>query len=937
MLGNAHGQRFQYRCYQGDAFPFERVNQTVQDSEGYVWSATDNGLFRFDGKSYEDFNLSLRSKTIRSFERWNDSTLLFTNDTGIYKLEPGESGPEISAFANTLEREYPTTLFKDSQARLWSGRMDGSIVLYTPGQEAKRRYHPVKQTKTKGPFFGEDGKGTIWALYPQIGLFFAEKGAAEFEELAGYDDANHFYVEDSRIWIVGKGITEISLSGETPVEIKSSASQQELYYITRDNSGVHYTASHSALYTFDSQSSSYALSKVFGSNDPHRVEELPLQGVSDIQFTVNAGSQKPQIWVSSEKGLCLLWTGFFQNISGLGYDNVTGLYTTEDDQILLSQGPVHRILNTGGEITYNRVAAVNGITGMASKGPDTWYGSTGGVIYHYRNDILVNRYDLSDRGSGIFFMSRDHQDAIWFCQATSDKPLLGVAKLDAGGKVSMYGREKGFESRILVIREGGREELYAAGIGEDSYLYKYNWEADVFENKSLPFSFEVSSNFEVHDIAVDDSGIVWMASTDGLLKYDTETVRQVNLGPYTPNEVRAVTAMPNGQIWIATDTNGLIHLSPTGDFVVFDEESGTPSKVASYRCLALDNQEQLWVGTAEGLVYSAGTLPAPLPTQVPKVRAATLDNAQIFSDTQFEIREGQQLQLEMTTLTFPSSGVSYQYKVFLQDTPVGEVGDFAWIMAEEARILPQNLLPGAYEIWIRAQQPGGYSWSEPSKVQVAVSGKWYTSWWGMLFLGLIGFLFFWFILRRWFLTRISGLEESLDQKQSEIVKKEAELKSTGTNVYMLERLIRQMPKNGSWEDFWPTLTKLIELPTGIDAFEIAAKKKNEVVYHLFERAKPEKTKRLVEFNEKDDLASYVMVNGKPLLLSDYDTEASRYIGGKSDRGFASRVLVPFHQKKGSPAVLCVYRHEPEAFSPLDYTLIQILGSYLGAAVNDELQ
>ena len=42
-------------------------------------------------------------------------------------------------------------------------------------------------------------------------------------------------------------------------------------------------------------------------------------------------------------------------------------------------------------------------------------------------------------------------------------------------------------------------------------------EKDVFVNLSLPLDFNVSPNFEVHDLAVDDKGVIWLASTNGLL------------------------------------------------------------------------------------------------------------------------------------------------------------------------------------------------------------------------------------------------------------------------------------------------------------------------------------------------------------------------------------------------------------------------------------
>ncbi|WP_222983863.1 GAF domain-containing protein [Flagellimonas meishanensis] len=946
------GQKFQYTYHKGDGIPFKKVNQTIQDVKGYVWLATDQGLFRFDGKTFEDHNIALSSKTIRSFVQWDNETLLFTTDTGIHILKYNDDDVLVNHFIKTPENVYPTTLFKDSMARLWTGRMDGSIAVYQqPGLDAAI-FTPVDLKKTEHIFFGEDGFGTVWALIPGEGVFYFDETSKAFKVFGGYEGAKHFLVDDDEIWIVGNTIYKITIDGNQKTQNQTEfTTDKKIQQIARTSSGTIFLATETEIFTFYPEEGRPKLSKVFGSNDPHRVEELPFQGINHLAFTLNEMNLNHVVWVSSKNGIFLLWSSFFQNVSGLGYDNVMGLHTTSNGQILVSQGPVHRIYNQGASVSFKKENELNGITGIVSNSTDTWYGTTEGFIYQYRQGRLVKTYDLSSRGSGVFFMSMDHAGDIWFCQATSDKPLVGVGKIDSSGRVEAYGRDKGFDSRILIIREGGRNELYAAGIGNESYLYKYNRDKDVFENKSLPFPFKVSSNFEVHDMAVDGKGLVWMATTDGLIKYDTETVRKVDLGKFTDGEVRSIVAMPNGVLWLSTDTNGLIHLDAEGNYVVFDENSGTPSKVSSYRCLALDSNAQLWVGTAEGLVYSSETLPGPLQTKAPIVRSILVDNEEALFKDVIQINEQQLIQVEMTTLAFPSEDIRYEYKIIENGTPKDEIFDIPWIGSQGAFLEPKSMTSGTYQLWVRAQKQGGFAWSKPSKFGFRVAGKWYTSWWGILLWTILGFLFFWYFVRHWFLKRISGLQASLNQKQKELKQKEVELvsqsrslqdkqeelKTTGANIYLLQRLIRQIPRNASWKDAMPVLRKLVDLPTGIDAFEIAYKKGDDIVYLGFQRGLDDTVVRQQEFNEKEDLASYVLVTNRPLTIADYDREASQYISKKADRGYASRLLLPFEQAKGTPAVLCVSNKDKETFSQQDLTLIQILGLFLGASVKDELK
>ncbi len=948
----AYGQKFQYAYYQGDAVPFEEVNQVIQDGRGYVWLGTEQGLFRFDGKTFENHNIALQSKSIRAFVHWDDNTILFANDTGIHSISYIDDKPEVADFIKTEEGDYPTLLFKDSKDKLWAGQMDGSIRMFENNSSTGKVFTIGRKNKTTHSYFGEDSFGTVWALIPGQGIYYFDETSQEFKTFEDHRNATHFLVMGDVLWLVGDNIKKIRVDNKRKVKARNTyTTDKKFKYIAKSSSELLFLATKTQIYSLNTVGKKVKMQRVFGSSDPHRVEELPFESINHLEFTLNEMNLNDVIWVSHKKGLCLLWSSFFQNVSGLGHNNVLALSTTSNGEILVSHGPVHDILNQGNSISFREENDVNNITGLASNKGDYWYGSATGIVYHYRNGRNVRTRDLSERGSTIFFMSFDRQGDIWFCQAPADKPLVGVAKIDAKGNIVSYGREKGFDSRVLVIREGGRNELYAAGIGTSSYLYKYNKEGDFFENKSLPLPFKVSVNFEVHDIAVDDKGIVWMASTDGLLKYDTESIRKVDLGEFTHGEVRAVTTMPNGVLWLSTDTNGLIHLDPEGNHVVFNEKSYTPSKVSAYRCLGLDSNSQLWVGTAEGLVYSSQTLPGPLETKVPIIKNLNIDHKEVAVGEEIKLGEGMTIQLEMATVTFPSNDVNYRYKVFEHNTPVDEIEDVPWITSENSNIVPKDLTTGNYKLWVQGQKEGGYAWSKSKELIILISKKWYATWWGILLLVLLGLYFFWYFARRWFLKRISNLQSILNQKQSELNQKEIELasqsttlkdkqeelKSAGTNIYLLQRLIRQIPKNASWKEAMPVLKKLVDLPVGIHAFELAYKKGEDIIFRGYKNGSNDTVVREEEFNEKNNLASYVIVTGKPIVIDDYNAEASQYITGKSKRGYASRILIPFQQKRGTMVVFCVYNKEKAIFSQHDSTLLQILTTFLSITIKDELK
>ena len=457
-------QKYQYIYYSGSEIPFKSVNQVVHDHLGYTWLATNEGLFRFDGTTFEDYNTGLRSKSIRAFEKWDEETILFSNDTGIHQISYKGNLPIIDVFKEGLRMQYPTNLLKDSRGDLWVGQLDGSIHKVSNNVFKPFELGSDGNQKTEEMFFGEDVYGAIWALIPGRGIYYLSSENGKFKKVKAFNNASHFVVDGDLLWIAGEALYKVRIHPDQGLEsLLTIKSDQPFIQVVRKDEENFILAKESELFLFRHKEGEAGLKKMFGSNDPHRVEELPYQQIRHLVYDKTA-TQESIIWVSTPNGVGLMWSGFFQTVFGLGYDNVSGLHTAEDGRTLVSQGPVFEIGDKSGEMRFKAANSLSNLTGITTKGEQTWFGSTSGQIYQYQKDKLMKTYDLSNRGGGVFFMITDHLGEIWFCQATSNKPLLGTAKLDTKGNIIEYGADKGFESRILVVREGGKTNYMLQGL-----------------------------------------------------------------------------------------------------------------------------------------------------------------------------------------------------------------------------------------------------------------------------------------------------------------------------------------------------------------------------------------------------------------------------------------------------------------------------------------
>lgn len=125
-----------------------------------------------------------------------------------------------------------------------------------------------------------------------------------------------------------------------------------------------------------------------------------------------------------------------------------------------------------------------------------------------------------------------------------------------------------------------------------------------------PLIFERIGNAEqisdgvVTGLAQDDQGLLWIATTGGLVRHDGYRFRAYRHDPADAaslpgNVVRVVHRARDGRIWIGTEAEGVARYDPATDrFERFGEAEGIPR--LPVRALADDAEGGLWIGTTGG-------------------------------------------------------------------------------------------------------------------------------------------------------------------------------------------------------------------------------------------------------------------------------------------------------------------------------------------------
>lgn len=944
-IWSAAGQNMHVSWYAvANGLPSNEVRHVVRDTLGFAWIATDAGLVRFDGNRFESYSQFVPSQYGKYLLNTPDGILL-SHDAGISLLQPALDTTRISLLhKSSINRRdsllyYPNRIFQRNNGDIIVGQPGGQMHYLTAEGIKSFMLDLVGVSDRTTDLFFSEVADQLWVARSDGALFVLDPASGKLEQKASFQGIQDLKSKGNTLWVASDRVFRLQLTTDasgiqskesfpsTPGEVTALAlDQQENVYLGIRDQGLYYLDR--------TRANKPDFIKVFGNNDPHTLEELPFRNINNIVIDATG-----KLWICSSEGLGILQKRFFESIGSIPNANATAISIADNGRIFVNFGDLYRIESTdfGYEGEQLPTAPLGTITALTTKGQRLWTGTSTGRLHELdQNGRLIRTIDLEDRGEGIFYLAGDSQNRLWVAQAPRDQPLVGIGCLLPNGAFRDYGPEQGLENRIICIRETGRGRVYASGIGKDSYLFRYVPEKDIFVNLSLDFDFYAGNNFQVHDFAVDDNGVIWLASTQGLLRHDMDRVSQVDLGPeYNNIEVKAVKTSSDGSVWISFDTEGVLRYTEDNT-IVMQEESGLPSKVMTYRCIESDEKGRLWIGTAEGVVYSLDETPKPGKSNTPWLVSTTVDGLQ-GSLEGLDMKPDQRMSVVYNAPSFHGFRTLYQY----------QIDDGLWSApTSETTMDITDLNPGSYTLAIRAKKEGAYLWSEPKQLNFTVSQYWYKSRSFLWILGLMltGTLVYLFVSqKRRFKLVLAALNQGLKAKEEEVVKQEADLlkvreevrlkqRERRANLLVLEimhRLISKIGPSTKWELVLENIsTDLLKLP-GVEAFEIGVHRGKYLEFEGYSERVRGFTSSRVPYDPDISLAAYCISHAKPFLFNRLKDEGHVLLKKKDTRiaAYKAAISVPFYINNYE-AILTVYAGKEDLFDEHMRKAFQIFASYL---------
>jgi len=695
----------------------------AQDSLGFIWIATDNGLERFNGLDFQIYTNNIPSNYVKSFFKPQQGGLLAVTDMGIIKIISKPDTAEFitiargsSSFTDSL-LFYPKLIFQDHKQNFWIAD-NNSIWLFKNNRLKKytftkknftinfqRSFAITENRFDKLYVFSETGYTYLYNR--EEDKFIEQKNIPKFPSVDGAE-----FIDDSRILIASyKGVFVLDISGEKPeVEnilqtdaCKIKRLNDSVYFIGSWTNGIHKcTVEHNKIVT-------------------EKITSIRNNKINNIFI-----DKKENLWLSSDFGLILAQNLPFNSMSQmLNRIFVQSIDIAPDGQTYCIAGDAYSIVKQNGKLdtslvySLSREGNLSQIAACKTDSSVLFITTTNAQLFMLKNRKVIRSVDLSSYGRVLFYLTCDWQNNLWACLDGCD----GVLKISSEFEVELIDEIRGLDSRGIVVRNDSNGNLYCGGMGDSTYLFKYDYSSGMFNNVSSELPFSHSKGLVVNDMAF-QNGQIYLATSEGVVQKKGDTVQRIGLGKYSGYNVNCIASDNDNSIWFSNE-KGLFKYE-SGNYYVFSENDGLNTTVGSYRCLAIDKNNKVWFGTQTGLNYSMAINETGI-TRQPVFTNISVDGKSVsIQASDLKINKYSFIRFAFISVEMPGNDIVYKTRL------LGLEAEWSAEKSEN-EVLLSHLPVGEYTLNVKARQYGNYDWSDVSSFTFTVEPNWYQTWWAYSF------------------------------------------------------------------------------------------------------------------------------------------------------------------------------------------------------------
>ncbi|MEO1448864.1 MAG: two-component regulator propeller domain-containing protein, partial [Bacteroidota bacterium] len=760
LPGYLQGQVYTVTRYSTDVgLPQSQAMTMLQDHLGYLWIGTHRGLTRFDGRTFQSYNTrkdSLAGNFLTDLVETPEGDLWIATDNGISRFD----GQHFVTYLREdgLEDHDVRCLMYDRIGRLWIGGRSGGLSLW---QDDSFIHSPFGNSdELTGPTIEamlEDRQGRVWVATPR-GLFVKDRA----------DQIRQLLLEDGR------------------------RPEPEVRCLLEDQVGTIWVGTPQGVYKYDGATVMH---------DALRQRDLP-----DNRISCMVQDPKGQVWLGTENGIIRFdgeqYIPLIRKDRILDYDMRSAVVDDEGNIWFGTDGGGLRKITEGVFVSYGMK------DGLSSNLAKAFLQDRRGNIWISTKDRGINVFDGKDiirqyrygktyglGGDAICYSFADSRGHFWFASYN------GTLTQYNGFRFKTYDADDGLNcTAAYTVYEDSSQRLW---IGTDAGLY-------LMEKGRITAHFgeeEGLASLNVYALMQDRNGLLWIGTSEGLYHLDKESITRVEAGDNVGANVLALVEDAEGRVWvgsaiglayfegeesnwirisgvdgahtivglalegteklwIATE-NGAYRLTlrdlsisnKRARFEHFTQKDGLPSLECNANAMLVDNEGDIWIGTAEGAIHKpTGTVrppkDSPPPIYITRVSTASDKSwsEQGYSLDEWGLPLNLKLPSELNTVEFSFIAISLkspqqvEYRYRLKGLDDGWQNP-----SHNTQIRIPNLEPGTYTFMVTAKKEAEqWDYSHSASFDFEILPPIYATWWFRSAAAAVFLLFAWLVYR--FLT-----------------------------------------------------------------------------------------------------------------------------------------------------------------------------------------
>ncbi|NIM79873.1 MAG: GHKL domain-containing protein [Candidatus Aminicenantes bacterium] len=754
-FNTAFSQELSFRNYlEKNGLPSPIVYCIYQDSKGYLWMGTDNGLSRFDGVEFKNFKKEdgLTDNRIKA---------ILEDRQGNIWIAAGRFG--VSCFSadgvvndthrNSLADRTVYSIVEDKDGKLWFGTSKGLSCF---DGKTFRHLSPADNLHTDIIYaIAIEKKGKLW-----LGT---DKGLGCYEN-ENFSDYTTYSAEDG---LLHNSVTSLLYDSGGSLWIGTTKGLNRL----REGKFTFYTKK---------------------------------QGLIHDSVTAIMEDSIGNTWIGTWNGISLFSGERFLNYStknGLPDNFIYSLCQDREGNIWFGTHGGASCLTSSNVKTYNKE---NGLPNemvfdiIQDKKGRYWFGTSEGLSCYSRGNFI--NYTTKDGliSNAVNALVEDRQGNIWI------GTTQGLS-IFSSGSFTNYTKKDGLSGNVLFELVESRDGTL--WIGDNRGLTQYR----NGKFSAPPFKIEPGN---VLCICEDTRGNLWFSSQDSLYTYSGYRVTPFSSRDGLPgNIIRAIFEDSNGKIWIGTE--GGLSCFDRGEFTHYSTGNSALVDNACF-CILEDTQGYLWIGNSRGLTcfdgkrfktYTSerlglagrtwisgikdnhgalwfGSTEGVISFVPPPVRANTTPPPVHISSV--KVMEKEVPLAETGRFRYNQNIFRFNY-VGLSFTAPADIGykymvaniDNDWQFTEERSLFYPFLPPGSYTFKVKAVNSDGFESVRAAEYRFRILPPFWQTWWFLVFLGLVGC---WLVILviQWRVKRV--------REKAEIRARQVELEARNRQLVMSQRM-----------------------------------------------------------------------------------------------------------------------------------------------------